>query len=55
MKASMLPKHRHPGIRGQAPTSRTPPPTLEFLAWGLLYGGLLSLLGWGLFLRLLLG
>src|SRR5207247_362141 len=54
MQARML--HQHPPrTRGEAYTSQTPPLPLESLAWGLMYGGLLSLLGWGLALRLLLG
>jgi len=42
------------GLRGNAPASRSAPSRLESLLWGLVYGGLLSLLGWGLLLRWLL-
>jgi hypothetical protein len=40
--------------RGEVHPAQHPQPSLEMLAWGLLYGGLLSLLGWGLLLRWLL-
>jgi hypothetical protein len=49
-------RHQHARrIRGEARSAPLPQRPLESLAWGLLYGGLLSLLGWSLTLRLLLG
>jgi hypothetical protein len=39
---------RHAGASPQGPASVR---TIEGLVWGLVYGGLVSLLGWGLFLR----
>jgi hypothetical protein len=49
-------RHQHyPRTGREAHASPPPQRPLESLAWGLLYGGLLSLLGWSLTLRLLLG
>ena len=54
MPSSIVPKQPHPKTRGKP--GELPPlaHALEGLAWALLYGGLLSLLGWGLLLRWLL-
>ena len=56
MKARMpvQPSTRAPRHAGPGPQCPAPVRTLEGLVWSLVYGGLLSLLGWGLFLRWLL-
>jgi hypothetical protein len=45
------PSTRAPRCAGPGPQCPTPVRTIERLVWGLVYGGLVSLLGWGLFLR----
>ena len=45
---------RAPRPAGPGPQYPAPVRTLEGLVWRLVYGGLVSLLGWGLFLRWLL-
>jgi hypothetical protein len=54
MKAHPLPAQRPGGPRSEAPAGQSPAPVSEALLWGMLYGSLLSLLGWGLLLRMLL-
>ncbi len=54
MQASLKQAHPTAETRGEAQARQRPLPRLEAMAWGLIYGGLLSLLGWGLFLKILL-
>jgi hypothetical protein len=45
------PSTRAPSRTGPGPQCPASVRTIEGLVWGLVYGGLVSLLGWGLFLR----
>jgi hypothetical protein len=54
MQQSLKQSHITPGTRGKEPARQSPAPFPEALVWGMVYGGLLSLLGWGLLLRMLL-
>jgi hypothetical protein len=54
MQESLKQSHTTPGTRGKKPDLQSPTPFPEALIWGTVYGGLLSLLAWGLLLRMLL-
>jgi hypothetical protein len=53
MKSRLMQKSPAPEPRDEAPGHRRPPLCLESFLWRLVYGGLLSLLCWGLLLRML--
>jgi hypothetical protein len=54
MVSRMLWKRRASEMPGDVTARQKPASTPSLLPWACVYGGLLSLLGWGLLLRMLL-